>query len=124
MAFFDPALFLIGQLAEHLSQMLAQALVQHLPASLGDENNVACTPISSGLSFHIRPSRFSSMCAWRLTSWSFLDGLPKMSNCYCLPGRAGGSPGWTSQWASQLRPASSRLSIHSPTIVVPAFERS
>src|SRR6266568_1362285 len=27
-------------------------------------------------------------------SWSFLDGLPKMSNCYCLPGRAGGTPRW------------------------------
>jgi hypothetical protein len=34
------------------------------------------------------------MCAWRLTSWSFLDGLPKMSNCYCHPGKAGGTPGW------------------------------
>jgi hypothetical protein len=34
------------------------------------------------------------MCAWRLTSWSFLDGLPEMSNCYCHPGKAGGTPGW------------------------------
>ncbi len=32
------------------------------------------------------------MCAWRLTSRSFLDGLQQMSNYYCLPGRAGGSP--------------------------------
>jgi len=23
----------------------------------------------------------------------FLDGLPEMSNCYCLPGKAGGTPG-------------------------------
>jgi hypothetical protein len=22
-----------------------------------------------------------------------LDGLPQLSNCYCLPGKAGGSPG-------------------------------
>jgi len=22
----------------------------------------------------------------------FLDGLPEMSNCYCHPGKAGGSP--------------------------------
>src|ERR1035437_8420377 len=25
-------------------------------------------------------------------SWSFLDGVPEMSNCYCLPGKAGGTP--------------------------------
>jgi hypothetical protein len=37
MTFFDPALFLLGQLAEHFAQMLAQALVQHLPAPLRDE---------------------------------------------------------------------------------------
>jgi NAD(P)-dependent dehydrogenase (short-subunit alcohol dehydrogenase family) len=36
-------------------------------------------------------------CAWRLTTWSFLDGLPKMSNSYCLPGRAGGTPDWISR---------------------------
>src|SRR5690348_13128629 len=29
---------------------------------------------------------------WRLTLRSFPDGLPHLSNCYCLPGRAGGSP--------------------------------
>ena len=29
---------------------------------------------------------------WRLTIWSFRDGLPDLSNFYCLPGRAGGSP--------------------------------
>ena len=29
---------------------------------------------------------------WRLTTQSFLDGLPEMSNGYCLPGRAGGLP--------------------------------
>jgi hypothetical protein len=26
----------------------------------------------------------------------FLDGLQYMSNGYCLPGKAGGSPGWNS----------------------------
>jgi hypothetical protein len=31
-------------------------------------------------------------CAWRLTSKSFLDGPPEMSNSYCLPGRVGGTP--------------------------------
>jgi hypothetical protein len=40
MTFLDPALFLIGQFTEHLSQMVAPALVQNLPASLRDENNV------------------------------------------------------------------------------------
>lgn len=29
---------------------------------------------------------------WRLTAWSFRDGLPFTSNFYCLPGTAGGSP--------------------------------
>ena len=40
MTFFYPALFLLGQLAEHFTQMLAQPLVQHLPAPLWDENYV------------------------------------------------------------------------------------
>ncbi|MFZ1492793.1 MAG: hypothetical protein WAU60_05190, partial [Candidatus Competibacter denitrificans] len=31
-------------------------------------------------------------CAWRLTPWSVLDGLPELSNSYCPPGRAGGFP--------------------------------
>jgi hypothetical protein len=29
---------------------------------------------------------------WRLTLRSFRDGLRYLSNFYCLPGRAGGSP--------------------------------
>ena len=29
---------------------------------------------------------------WRLTLRSFRDGLPDLSNFYCHPGRAGGSP--------------------------------
>ena len=40
MTFFDPAFFLLGQFAKHFAQMLAEALVQHLPAALRDENNV------------------------------------------------------------------------------------
>jgi hypothetical protein len=43
----------------------------------------------SSLSSHTRPSGFSWKCALRLTTSSFLDGLQQMSNCHCLPGRAG-----------------------------------
>ena len=32
------------------------------------------------------------VCAWRLTPTSFTDGLPEMSNFYCLTGIVGGSP--------------------------------
>ena len=46
----------------------------------------------SGFTLPLRPSRNSLSCAWRLTIGSFVDGLPEMSNCYCHPGRAGGSP--------------------------------
>ncbi|MGD1082794.1 MAG: hypothetical protein ABR881_31145, partial [Candidatus Sulfotelmatobacter sp.] len=37
-------------------------------------------------------SQNSFSCAWRLTFGSFRDGLLYLSNFYCLPGRAGGSP--------------------------------
>src|SRR5271154_4760237 len=38
-----------------------------------------------------------------------LDGLPQMSNCYCLPGRAGGSPDCSRRRGAycDLQPASS-----------------
>jgi hypothetical protein len=40
MAFLDLALSLLGQIAEHLAQMLAKCLVKHLPAALRDKHNV------------------------------------------------------------------------------------
>jgi hypothetical protein len=39
-AFFYPALLLLGQLVEHLAQMLPQPAVQHLAAAFGNENYV------------------------------------------------------------------------------------
>ena len=33
---------------------------------------------------------------WRLARGSFLLELPELSNFSCLPGRAGGTPGWAS----------------------------
>jgi hypothetical protein len=38
--FFDPALLLQGQLAEHISEMLPQFPIKYLPAVLGNEHNV------------------------------------------------------------------------------------
>ncbi len=89
------ALSLLGQLLEHFAQMRPKALVQHLPAALWDENNVVLAlPISSGLSFHTRPSRFSLMCAWRLTSWNFLDYLIKLARLGGYLARNGDRPSW------------------------------
>ena len=34
MTFFDPALPLLGQLTEHLAQMLTKTAIQHLPEAL------------------------------------------------------------------------------------------
>ena len=41
--------------------------------------------------------------------WRFQDGLPEMSNFYCHPGRAGGSPGFARQ--------AGRIVINEPSIV-------
>ena len=38
--FFDPALLLQRQLAEHLSEMLPQFPIKYLPAVLGNEHHV------------------------------------------------------------------------------------
>jgi hypothetical protein len=40
MPFLNPTLLLLGQLAEHLAQILAQRSVQHLPAAFRDKNYV------------------------------------------------------------------------------------
>ena len=48
-----------------------------------------------GLRSHDCPSSNFLSCAWWLTIGGFGDGRPpQMSNLYCLPGRAGGSPGY------------------------------
>ena len=96
MAFFDPAFLLLRQLAEHLPQMPPQLRIQRLPAALGNEDDmVFALPFACGLG-----SRSSSIdeTSFRVLGGSqlevFVDGrLPEMSNFYCLPGRAGGSPG-------------------------------
>ena len=50
-----------------------------------------------GLRSHDCPSSNFLSCAWWLTIGGFGDGRPpQMSNLYCLPGRAGGSPGYAS----------------------------
>jgi hypothetical protein len=90
MTLFNPALLLFGEAPEYLAQVLPKSLVQRLATTFGNEN--LCTPICCGLNSHTRPSEISSSCAWRLTIWSFLDGLPQMSNFYCHPGRTGGPP--------------------------------
>jgi hypothetical protein len=40
MLFLNAALLLLGQLAEHLAQMLAQRFVQHFPAAVRDHDNM------------------------------------------------------------------------------------
>ena len=40
MPFFNAALLLLGQPSEHLSQMLAKALIQHLAPAFRNKNNV------------------------------------------------------------------------------------
>src|SRR6266567_3548621 len=97
MPFLDATLLLLGQPAEHLAQMLAQTPVQHLAPAFRDKNNVVLAlPLGVAYALILVHPGLSLKCAWRLTSRSFLDGLPQMSNCYCLPGRAGGTPCWIS----------------------------
>jgi hypothetical protein len=43
MPLLDPALLLLSQLAEYLSKVLAQLLVQRLSAALGNEHNMVFT---------------------------------------------------------------------------------
>src|SRR5271165_756946 len=62
-------------------------------AALRDEHHmVFALPLRYGLGFPSRPSRTPFRVLWRLTLGSLRDGLLDLSNSYCLPGRAGGSP--------------------------------
>jgi hypothetical protein len=40
MPFLDPALFLLGQLSEHLAQMPAQISIQHFAPTFRNKNNM------------------------------------------------------------------------------------
>jgi hypothetical protein len=92
MPFLNVTLLLLCQPTEYFPQMPSQFVVQNLAATFRDENYMVCTPTSYGIGFLVRPSWISFSCAWRLTLRSFRDGLRYLSNFYCLPGRAGGSP--------------------------------
>src|SRR5271166_6018342 len=62
-------------------------------AALRDEHHmVFALPLRYGLGFPSRPSRTPFRVLWRLTLGSLREGLLDLSNSYCLPGRAGGSP--------------------------------
>src|SRR5215469_16672117 len=91
-AFFNPTLLLLGQFAEHFAQVPTQLPVQLLPATFRDKHHMVFALLSYGLGSPFRPSQLSPSCAWRLTFGSLRDGLRYLSNFYCLPGRAGGSP--------------------------------
>jgi hypothetical protein len=61
MTSFDAALLLLGQLPKYLAEMLAKVATKHLPAALGDKNNVV---LALPLRVATRPSGFSLKCAW------------------------------------------------------------
>ena len=93
MTFFNAALLLVGQLPEHLAQMLSQISVKHLPATFGIKTMWY-------LHSHFEWLKLSYSSIWILLDVclaahleEFLDGLQEMSNCCCLPGKAGGTPG-------------------------------
>src|SRR5690242_18025712 len=67
--FLDPALLPGSQVAEHLSQVLAQLPIQRLASVLRDKDHVVfCTPTWCDLGSHTRPSaELSFRVLWRLT---------------------------------------------------------
>ena|SRR6266487_2585248 len=59
----------------------------------GIHTSCTCRPTPSDSDSPACPSTFFLMCAWRLGSEVCTVGtLPQTSNCYCHPGRAGGTP--------------------------------
>jgi len=83
-----------GQMA--LRQAVAQVF-PHMPHQLCQFHYLreAGRPIWEAISllgFLVRPSGFSSSCALAAHSVEPPEGLPELSNFYCLPGRARGLP--------------------------------
>ena len=85
----DLAFTLMGQIAEHLAQMLAKGFVKHLPAALRDKHNVKFAIPFRMVKLAYSSIRFLLFVCLAAHVEEFLDGLPEMSNCYCHPGKAG-----------------------------------
>ncbi len=58
---------------------------------------------------------------WRLTSGSLRDGLLYLSNSYCLPGRAGGSPNGLGESLDSVQAFSAPL-IEATTVSLEALK--
>src|ERR1700728_585150 len=92
-ALLHPALLLASQLPEHLAKVYPQLTVQGPSSALRDEHHVVFALPRRVAQTLIPVHRVSSFRAlggsrWKSLRWT----LPKMSNFYCLPGRAGGPP--------------------------------
>ena len=81
MPFLDPALLLLGKLAEHFAQILPQLPVQRLPPALRDEDDVVFALPFCGLSSR-RPSYLPFVCLAAHDSEVSYGGQPSEM---CLP---------------------------------------
>jgi len=75
MPFFDPALPLLRQLAEHFAQVQSQFRVPSLSAPLGDEHRLIFALPLSMTSLSISSIANSLSLLWRLPSASLRHGL-------------------------------------------------
>jgi len=92
---FDPALLWRSLLAKPLPWMLAQLLIERPATALGGKHHVIFTlPLGVTYSLVLIHRDSPNRVLWRLTTRSLPDGPPEMSTDYCLPGRAGGTPGF------------------------------
>ena len=92
MSLFDPALLLFGKLMEYLPEVLSQLAVQHLSPALRYEYQWYLHSHFVWLKLS-----YSSIVKtpFRVLGGSHPEssgGLPELSNFYCHPGKAGGSP--------------------------------
>lgn len=94
MSFFNPAFLLACKFAEYLPKVHPQLAVQHLATALWDEDDVVfaiprCVAQTLELVHRgVLSSRVLGGSRGKSPRWALL----KMSNFYCLPGRAGGTP--------------------------------
>ena len=78
MTFFNAALLLVGQLPEHLAQMLSQISVKHLPATFGIKTMWYLHSHFEWLKLSYSSIRFLLDVCLAAHLEEFLDGLPEM----------------------------------------------
>ncbi len=89
--------FCSANFPEHFAQMLAKVAVQQtFLAALRYKYNVVLQPHFEWFKFPNSSIQFLLVVCLAAHDTESLGGLPNMSNFFCLPGRAGGTPDWIS----------------------------